>query len=117
MVEISELNDDVLGHILKRVSQPDDRKRVSEVCKLWFTLEGLTRRSLRLFKLSLLRQVLPRFPNLVTFRTSESISEEADLEFIAQTCPKMERRTVFTVCQVAAAFRNCPRFLSEGDGV
>ncbi|KAL6212343.1 hypothetical protein ACLB2K_017563 [Fragaria x ananassa] len=90
MVEISEMNDDVLGHILKRVSQPDDRKWVSEVCKLWFTLEGLTRRSLRLFNLSLLRQVLPRFPNLVTFRTSESISEEADLEFIAQTCPKME---------------------------
>ncbi|KAL6212341.1 hypothetical protein ACLB2K_017561 [Fragaria x ananassa] len=52
MVEISELNDDLLGQILERV--------------------------------------LPRFPNLVTFQTSQLIEEEADLEFIAQTCPKLE---------------------------
>ncbi|KAL6212333.1 hypothetical protein ACLB2K_017553 [Fragaria x ananassa] len=90
MVEISELTDDLLGRILKRVNDPDDRKRVSEVCKLWFTLEGLTRRSLTLLRLSFLRQVLPRFPNLVTFQTSQLIEEEADLEFIAQTCPKLE---------------------------
>ncbi|KAL6212342.1 hypothetical protein ACLB2K_017562 [Fragaria x ananassa] len=90
MVAISELNDDLLGHILKRVSDPGDRKRVSEVCKLWLTVEGLTRRSLTLLRLSRLRQVLPRFPNLVSFQTSGPYFEEADLVFVAQTCPKLE---------------------------
>ncbi|XP_004292777.1 PREDICTED: F-box/LRR-repeat protein 13-like [Fragaria vesca subsp. vesca] len=90
MVEISQLNDDLLGQILKRVNDPDDRKRFSQVCKQWSTVEGLTITSLTLFRLSSIRQVLPRFPNLVTFRTSQPISEEADLEFIAQTCPKLE---------------------------
>ncbi|XP_004292773.1 PREDICTED: F-box protein SKP2B-like [Fragaria vesca subsp. vesca] len=89
-VEISELTEDLLCQILRRVSDPGDRKWVSEVCKQWFALEGLTRRSLCLLKISPLRKVLPRFPNLVTFQTSVSISKEADLEFIAQTCPKLK---------------------------
>ncbi|KAL6215368.1 hypothetical protein ACLB2K_014799 [Fragaria x ananassa] len=47
-------------------------------------------RSLTLYEFSRLRQVPPRFPNLVTFQTSQLIEEEVDLEFIAQTCPKLE---------------------------
>ncbi|KAL6216740.1 hypothetical protein ACLB2K_009959 [Fragaria x ananassa] len=90
MVEISQLNDDLLGQILKWVSEPGDRKRVSEVCKQWLTVEGLTRTSLNLLRLSFLRQVLPRFPNLVTFETSELIEKEADLKFLAQTCRELE---------------------------
>ncbi|KAL6207973.1 hypothetical protein ACLB2K_018925 [Fragaria x ananassa] len=96
MVAISELNDDLLGHILKWVSDPGDRKRVSEVCKLWSTVEGLTRTSLTLLRLSRLRQVLPRFPNLVSFQTSGPYFEEADLVFIAQTCPKLETNDLST---------------------
>ncbi|KAL6216734.1 hypothetical protein ACLB2K_009953 [Fragaria x ananassa] len=34
--------------------------------------------------------VLPRFPNLVSFQTSGPYFEEADLVFVAQTCPKLE---------------------------
>ncbi|KAL6215369.1 hypothetical protein ACLB2K_014800 [Fragaria x ananassa] len=65
MVAISELNGDLL-------------------------VEGLTRTSLTLLRLSRLRQVLPRFPNLVSFQTSGPYFEEADLVFIAQICPKLE---------------------------
>ncbi|XP_050365693.1 uncharacterized protein LOC126784257 [Argentina anserina] len=90
MVEISQLPDDLLGEILKRNVNPYDRNRVSEVCKRWLTVEGLTRRSLYLRKLIFLRKVLPRFPNLVTFKIFNPISEEADLEFIAQTCSKLQ---------------------------
>ncbi|XP_050365694.1 uncharacterized protein LOC126784258 [Argentina anserina] len=88
--KISQLGDDLLGQIVKWVSDPEDRKRVSEVCKQWSTVEGLTRRSLTLLDLRFLRRVLPRFPNLVTFQTSQPISEEDDLLFVAQTCPKLE---------------------------
>ncbi|KAL6216741.1 hypothetical protein ACLB2K_009960 [Fragaria x ananassa] len=90
MVEISELNDDLIGHILKRVSEPGGRKRFSQVCKQWLKVEGQTRTSLNLLRLSFLRRVLPRFPNLVSFRTGGSFLEEADLEFIAKTCPNLE---------------------------
>ncbi|XP_004287087.1 PREDICTED: F-box/LRR-repeat protein 4-like [Fragaria vesca subsp. vesca] len=90
MVEISQLNEDLLGQILKRVSDPDERKRVSQVCKQWFILERLTRTSLTFLELRFLLQVLPRFPNLVTFQTSEPIFMDADLKFLAQTCPKLE---------------------------
>nr|XP_011459819.1 PREDICTED: F-box/LRR-repeat protein 2-like [Fragaria vesca subsp. vesca] len=75
LLETGQLTDDLLGQILKRVA---------EVCKLWFTLEGLTRRSLTLLRLSFLRQQC-------FFRP--------------------------TVCQVAAAFRNCSRFRSVGEGL
>ncbi|KAL6215524.1 hypothetical protein ACLB2K_014953 [Fragaria x ananassa] len=78
-----------LGLILAKLTDPGDRITFSQVCKEWFQLEALHRSSLRLLRHQFLRQVLPRFPNLLTFQTSEHITDP-DLEFIAQTCPQLE---------------------------
>ncbi|KAL6136995.1 hypothetical protein ACLB2K_062290 [Fragaria x ananassa] len=85
----SLLSDDELGSILKWVTNSDDRKSFSEVCKQWSKVEGLNRSSLRLLQPDLLRRVLARCPNLISFQTQESLSD-ADLEFLAQTCPRLE---------------------------
>ncbi|KAM5565624.1 F-box/LRR-repeat protein 3-like [Rosa sericea] len=78
-----------LGLILTKLSDPGDRKTFSQVCKEWFQVEALHRSSLRLLRHQFLRQVLPRFPNLLTFETSEPVTD-TDVEFLAQTCPQLE---------------------------
>ncbi|PRQ27602.1 hypothetical protein RchiOBHm_Chr6g0307011 [Rosa chinensis] len=70
--------------MVNKVSDPADRKSFSEVCKLWYKVESLNRSSLRLLGPNFPRQVLPRFPNLVKFETSHSITDD-DLEFLGQT--------------------------------
>ncbi|PRQ52612.1 putative leucine-rich repeat domain, L domain-containing protein [Rosa chinensis] len=87
--KVSLLSVDELGSILKLVTDPDDRKSFSQVCKQWSKVEGLNRSSLRLLQSDLLRRVLPRCPNLITFQTQEPLSD-ADLEFLAQTCPRLQ---------------------------
>ncbi|KAL6212335.1 hypothetical protein ACLB2K_017555 [Fragaria x ananassa] len=82
MVEISELNDDLIGHILKRVSDPGGRKRFSQVCKQWLKVEGLTRTSLNLLRLSFLRQKL----NLSRLR---NVSDRS-MVFVAENCPNLK---------------------------
>ncbi|KAL6503136.1 hypothetical protein OROHE_023765 [Orobanche hederae] len=87
--KVSLLSDDELGLIVKFLNDTDDRKSFSEVCKQWSKIEGLNRSSLRLLQSDLLRRVLPRCPNLITFQTQEPLSD-ADLEFLAQTCPRLQ---------------------------
>ncbi|XP_016646861.1 PREDICTED: F-box/LRR-repeat protein 4-like [Prunus mume] len=86
---MSKLGDDELGLILNWITDLNDRRSFSEACKQWLRVEGLNRSSLRLLEPDALLQVLPRFPNLVTFETSKFITD-ADLSFLAQTCPKIE---------------------------
>ncbi|KAL6183432.1 hypothetical protein ACLB2K_044843 [Fragaria x ananassa] len=83
------LGDDELGLILSRVSDPDDRKSASQVCKGWRLMEGLTRSSLRVLNLDHLPQLLSRYPNLNTFETPKGMSN-ADLALLDQSCPKLE---------------------------
>lgn len=87
--EISLLSEDLLALILKKVTDQDDRKSCSEVCKQWFKLEGLNRWSLLVRKPNFPFSVVTRFPNLVQFKASQ-LTTDSDLEFIAQTCPKIE---------------------------
>ncbi|KAL6585367.1 hypothetical protein OROMI_002011 [Orobanche minor] len=87
--KVSLLSDDELGLIVKFLNDTDDRKSFSEVCKQWSKIEGLNRSSLRLLQSDLLRRVLPRCPNLITFQSQEPLSD-ADLEFLAQTCPRLQ---------------------------
>ncbi|XP_004309567.1 PREDICTED: F-box/LRR-repeat protein 20-like [Fragaria vesca subsp. vesca] len=87
----SSLHDDLVGLIINQVKDKQDRKSFSEVCKQWFKLEGLDRSSLTLnvtnpgFSL----HALTRFPNIVSMRVRDC-QTHTDLEFIAQTCPKIE---------------------------
>lgn len=83
------LSEDELGLILNRLSDPDDRKSFSLVCKQWMRVEGATRLSIRLLRPQILRHVLPRFPNLVTFEMSKPI-RNSDLAFLGHACPKIE---------------------------
>ncbi|KAL6178374.1 hypothetical protein ACLB2K_049892 [Fragaria x ananassa] len=93
MVQLMEEEDleikDNAGPILSRVSDPDDRKSASQVCKGWRLMEGLTRSSLRVLNLDHLPQLLSRYPNLNTFETPKGMSN-ADLALLAQSCPKLE---------------------------
>ena len=86
---MSQLGDDELGSILEWVHGPDDRSSFSLVCKQWKIMEGLTRSSIRVFEPDSLSGFLPRFPNLVTFECSKSITDD-DLKFMAKTCPKIK---------------------------
>ena len=85
----SSLHDDLVGLIINKVKDKQDRKSFSEVCKQWFKLEGLDRSSLTLnvtnpgFSL----HALTRFRNIVGMRVRDC-QTHTDLEFIAQTCPK-----------------------------
>lgn len=89
--KICLLGDDEVGLILNRLSDSKDRISFSEVCKQWLRVEGLTRSSIHLLQPGCLRHLLPRFPNLVTFQTSKSITiTDADLNFLSQTCPRIE---------------------------
>ncbi|XP_050365719.1 uncharacterized protein LOC126784290 [Argentina anserina] len=85
----SFLCDEELALILTKVLDPSDRKSFSQVCKQWLRVDGLNRSSIRFLRPDFLRLTLSRFPNLVVFETPNSISD-TDLEFISQTCPKIE---------------------------
>lgn len=87
--KVSLLCDEELALILTKLLDPSDRKSFSQVCKQWLRVEGLNRSSIRFLRPDFLRLALPRFPNIVTFETPNSISD-TDLEFISQTCPKIE---------------------------
>ncbi|KAL6182889.1 hypothetical protein ACLB2K_044301 [Fragaria x ananassa] len=88
----SSLSDDLLGLVINKVKDKRDRKSFSEVCKQWFKVEGLDRSKLILYvndpgsSLS----VLTRFPNIVTLWLL-GCNTHPDLEFVAQTCPRIER--------------------------
>nr|XP_011459827.1 PREDICTED: F-box/LRR-repeat protein 2-like [Fragaria vesca subsp. vesca] len=86
---ICVLGEDELDLIVNKFSDPADRKSVSEVCKLWYKVESLNRSSLRLLAPGCPRQVFPRYPNLVKFETTRSISD-CDLAFLGETCSKLE---------------------------
>lgn len=86
---MEKIGDDVLGLIIRRIHDHNDRNSVSQVCKQWLRVEGRTRFSLRVLEAEDLHNFLPRFPNLVTVEAAGSITS-ADLEFIAQTCPRIE---------------------------
>ncbi|PRQ34835.1 putative leucine-rich repeat domain, L domain-containing protein [Rosa chinensis] len=92
---MSFLDDDVVGLIANKVCEKDDRKSFSEVCKQWCRVEGLSRSSLEVFHNwpGLPLGALTRFPNVVVLEV-KYVRTEADLEFIAQTCPRLESITV-----------------------
>jgi len=86
---MSKLGDDELALIISWVIDQNDRQSFSLVCKQWLNVEGQTRLSIRVFEPELLHKFLPRFPNLLTFESSKRITNN-HLEFIANTCPKLE---------------------------
>ncbi|XP_050209197.1 uncharacterized protein LOC126659910 [Mercurialis annua] len=86
---MSKLGDDEVASILMRLYDPNDRKSSSLVCKQWLRVEGLTRLSIRVLEPDFIQSSLPRFPNLLTFRSSNLITD-AQLKFIANTCSKLE---------------------------
>lgn len=64
----SMLDEHVLGLILEKIKDKEDRDSFSEVCKSWLRVERVTRRSLRV------RQPIPlkamtAFPYLVHFKS------------------------------------------------
>ncbi|XP_004306230.1 PREDICTED: F-box/LRR-repeat protein 20-like [Fragaria vesca subsp. vesca] len=86
---MNALCDDELALILNWIKDSDDRKSVSQVCKQWWQVESQNRSSIRVLDLDILPALLHRFPNLVTFQTPKSISND-NLELLAQGCPKLE---------------------------
>ncbi|XP_004301833.1 PREDICTED: F-box/LRR-repeat protein 20-like [Fragaria vesca subsp. vesca] len=85
------LSDDLLGQVVNKVKDKEDRKSFSEVCKQWFKVEGLDRSSLILnfSKPGFSLPVPSRFPNLISLAVWDC-KTHTDLEFIAQNCPKLE---------------------------
>ncbi|OMO86681.1 Transcriptional regulator TACO1-like protein [Corchorus olitorius] len=86
---MSTLGDDELSLVLNWVHDRNDRKSVSQVCKQWLRVEGLTRISIRVLEPDLIPVFMPRFPNLLSFETPMFISDSL-LEFVAKTCPKLQ---------------------------
>ena len=84
---MSFLNDDVVGLIVNKVNDEDDRKSFSEVCKQWFKVEGLSRSSLKL-RPDRSHFPLSRFPNIVDLVVWGPII--TDIELIARSFPKLE---------------------------
>ncbi|GFS35420.1 hypothetical protein Acr_00g0039770 [Actinidia rufa] len=86
---MERFGDDVLALILNWVHDPNDRKSFSQVTKQWLRVEGLNRFSLHVFEPDLMRNFLPRFPNLVLFESTKVVTN-SDIEIVAKTCPKLE---------------------------
>ncbi|KAK4730161.1 hypothetical protein R3W88_023149 [Solanum pinnatisectum] len=86
---MENLGDDVLASIMSRVHGSACRRSISQVCKQWLRIEGLTRSSVRVFESNLLLNFLPRFPNLLKFDTSEEITN-THLEILAEKCPRIQ---------------------------
>ncbi|XP_073110721.1 uncharacterized protein [Elaeis guineensis] len=85
---MERLGDDVLGLVMKRITDRTDRKSCSEVSKQWTRVEGLTRTYLRVLEPATMPSFLPRFPNLVTLETGKRIPDFS-LEILARTCPNL----------------------------
>lgn len=86
---MDRLGEDELASILKWIQDPVDRESFSLVCKRWCKIDGLNKYSLRVFEPNSLQNFLPRFPNLLKFESSSSISD-AQMKFIARTCPNIQ---------------------------
>nr|GMC91660.1 F-box/LRR-repeat protein 4-like [Ipomoea batatas] len=86
---MERLGDDVIALIFHRIQDRNDRKSCSLVCKQWLIVEGMTSSNLRVFEPNLLRNFLPRYPNLLKFECSEVISN-SHVQFLAQTCPRIQ---------------------------
>lgn len=85
---MEKLGDDLLSLILSRIHDSTYRKSISQVCKQWFTIEGLNRTSLRAFEPNLIFNLLPTFPNLLQFVSSEQITN-THLQILAENCPRI----------------------------
>ncbi|KAK9921415.1 hypothetical protein M0R45_029925 [Rubus argutus] len=86
---MSVLGEDELGLILNWVSDPDDRKSFSQVCKQWWRVAGLNQSTIRVLEPDAIIHLIPRFPNLLAFETSKWITD-TEIEFLAQICPRLE---------------------------
>lgn len=86
---MEKLGDDLLALIMKKIQDSAYRKSISQVCKQWFRVEGLTRSSVRVFEPNLLLNFLPRFPNLLKFESSEQITND-HLQILAEYCLKIQ---------------------------
>ncbi|GAB2216121.1 hypothetical protein Droror1_Dr00023889 [Drosera rotundifolia] len=62
---------------------------ISQVCKQWRRVEGITRLSLLALDSNPIPKFLPRFPNLIEFESSTHMTN-TQLEFVAKTCPHIE---------------------------
>ncbi|MCD7458332.1 hypothetical protein HAX54_037928 [Datura stramonium] len=74
---------------MDRVHESAYRKSISQVCKQWLRIEGLTRSCVRVFEPNLLLNFLPRFPNLRKFETSEEVTN-THLEILAEKCLRIQ---------------------------
>ncbi|XP_024178513.1 uncharacterized protein LOC112184484 [Rosa chinensis] len=81
----SSLSVDLLGLVINKVKDKEDRNSLPQNCKQWFKLEGLDRSSLSLDvnKPGFSLPALTRFPNIVNL-TLWDFKTHTDLEFIAK---------------------------------
>ncbi|KAJ8555488.1 hypothetical protein K7X08_012984 [Anisodus acutangulus] len=103
---MEKLGDDLLALIMSKIHDSPYRKSISQVCKQWFRVEGLTRSSIRVFEPNLLRNFLPRFPNLKKIETSEQI-KNTHLQILAEKCPRIQVLNL--------SFKKKNRFYDEKD--
>ncbi|KAL6132034.1 hypothetical protein ACLB2K_070405 [Fragaria x ananassa] len=95
----SMLSDDLVAQILNKISESEDIRSFSEVCKQWLRVQRLNQTSLRV-DVGFPQILLTRFPNLQELRvwevTKEKPSKEAwyptetELEIVAKSCPNLE---------------------------
>ncbi|KAL9263060.1 hypothetical protein AKJ16_DCAP20365 [Drosera capensis] len=83
------LSDEELGIIFSHISSSIHRFSISQVCKQWRRVEGITRLSLLVLDSNVIPKFLPRFPNLIKFESSTHITN-TQLEFVAKTCRHIE---------------------------
>ncbi|XP_004301831.1 PREDICTED: F-box/LRR-repeat protein 20-like [Fragaria vesca subsp. vesca] len=87
----ASLSDDLLGQVVNKVKDKQDRKSFSEVCKQWLKVEGLDRSWLTVYVRDPMIPLpaLTRLPNIVSLAVWEC-RPHTNLEFISHTCPKIE---------------------------
>lgn len=86
---MQNLSDDEVGHILKKVTNGEDRKSCAKVCTQWRRVESSTREMLRVLIPQLLHSFLPRYKNLLTLEARNGICD-LDLELISDTCRALQ---------------------------
>ncbi|KAI3792002.1 hypothetical protein L2E82_05871 [Cichorium intybus] len=85
---MSQLGDDELISIFRRIDNSDDRKSFSQVSKQFLKLACSRLTNLNIAFPDLLYDILPESPNLVTFECHKPLSN-THLKLLAHSCPKL----------------------------
>ncbi|KAI3522751.1 hypothetical protein L1887_00799 [Cichorium endivia] len=85
---MSQLGDDELLSIFRRIDNSDDRRSFSQVSKQFLKLACSRLMNLNIAFPDLLYDILPESPNLVTFECHKPLSN-THLKLLAHSCPKL----------------------------